>query len=241
MAYIAEFEPFIPNDIDYDQLSQIEDTIKKGESITSEEANFFLDHINYLARSMMNPNMQNFRNKCDLAQSILYYYFNSLGCKVIPNTTHGSITSQIVGHNFLVLELLVDNILTLYLVDPTYIQFFEESNCSWQKFYVSPLAPDRILLTPDPGFFIKDYQKEMAKFLLDHGYSLLTPEVGKMYGDSFYNTKVGLSRSNWKYQTMPGEIYINAFVKGSGTLSKTESQLEEENMLIKPFNLLRGK
>ena len=232
MTYIMDFEPFIPEDINYDELNKLETKIKDKESLSLKDANYFLDHLNYMARELINPDMNNFRNKCDLAQSILYYYFKSLGCAVVPVQTQRAITHDIVGHNFLVVEIIIDGVPTVFLVDPTYIQFFDEDRCQMSNFYISPLAPDKILITPDPGFFIRESQKEMAKYLVDHGYSLLTNEVARMYGDSFFNTKVGVSLSNWQFQTMSGNIYISAFMKGDFPLSRTEESLRQDGMLL---------
>ena len=124
----------------------------------------------------------------------------------------------------------------IYLLDATYIQFFYEDSCTYQSYYVSSLSPDTILLTPDPGYFVRNSQKPMAQFLLDHGYSLLTPEVARMYGDSFLNTKQGVSKSNLKYQSIPGEVYINSFTKPNCTLSKTKEELIDTEMRIAPVS-----
>ena len=56
-----------------------------------------------------------------------------------------------------------------------------------------------------------------------------------MYGDSFYNTKTGISYNNKIYQTIPGSVYINSFMKGDVRVSKTEEELEKVNLNIKLF------
>ncbi|MBQ6841446.1 MAG: hypothetical protein IJO63_04965 [Bacilli bacterium] len=234
MAYITNFEPIIIDDVNYDYLSGIEQKVKSGAALTEEETSFFLDNLGYFTRVKLNPEMIYFHNKCDTAQAMEYHYLKDLGLEPIPSMTQFAITNHIIGHSFLVVKLLVEDQERLYLLDPTYIQFFSQEDCSMQKFYVSALSPDTILATPDPGFFIREKQKGMAKFLLDHGYILLTPEVARMYGDSFFNTKVGVSKSNWRFQTIPGEVYINAFTKPNCPISKTKEELENEGLRVAP-------
>lgn len=210
-------------------------------SITSKEANDFLSIVIYLTRYKINPNIDNYDNKCDLAQSILYYYLNNLDCEVHPLTTQNTITNNIVGHSFLTLKLQVDNQIHSYLIDPTYIQFFKKEKCNKDNYYINPKYPDYILLTPDPGFFIKEEMKENAIFLLNHGYILLNETTAQMYGDSFYNTKTGTNPSNLKYQTIPGFVYLNAFTKGHVKLSNKEEALIAKNLSITPFQELTNK
>lgn len=238
MNYIINFNPYTTNNIDIYYLSNIENKIKNKESLSAEETNDLLNIIIYLTRQKINSNLDNYDNKCDLSQSILYYYFKNLNCNIYPSMTQNVITNNIVGHSFLTLELLVDNKIKYYLLDPTYIQFFKKDKCSIDNYYISPKYPDYILLTPDPGFFIKDEMKEQAIFLLNHGFIELTEETAKMYGDSFYNTKTGTNPNNLTFNSIPGEIYINSFLKGKESLSKTKAELTNENLNIQPFNEL---
>lgn len=235
MNYIIEFTPHIENNINYNYLSDIEYKIKNKISLTNEELNNFLNTIIYLTRYKIDPNLNNYDYKCDLAQSILYYYLKKLDCNIHPLSTQNSITSNITGHSFITLELLVNNKLTHYLLDPTYIQFFKHDKCTKNNYYIHPSYKDYILLTPDPGYFIQDNMKEQAKFLLNHGYIELTEPTAQMYGDSFYNTKTGPNTNNLKYQSIPGFIYLNSFTKNSTTLSKTEEELINQELYIPSF------
>lgn len=235
MNYIIEFKPYTNNDTNLPYLENIEKKIQNKISITNQEIFDFLNTIIYLTRYKINYNLDNYDNKCDLAQSILYYYFNNLGCNVHPLTTQNTITNNIVGHSFLTLELQVDNKSQFYLIDPTYIQFFRKEKCNKDNYYISPKYPDYILLTPDPGFFIKEEMKEQASFLLNHRYILLNEATAQMYGDSFYNTKTGTNPTNLKYQTIPGFVYLNAFTKGHVKLSNKEEELIAKNISITPF------
>lgn len=232
MEYIYNYTPYTTINIDFYYLSNIENKIKNNISISNEEATNFLNLIVFLTRQNINPNLDNYDNKCDLAQSMLYYYFKNLNCNIYPSMTQNVITNNIIGHSFLTLELLVNNKKIYYLLDPTYIQFFKKDKCTKNNYYISPKFPDYVLLTPDPGYFIKQEMKDKCTFLLNHGYIELTEETAKMYGDSFYNTKTGTNPNTLKYESIPGEIYINAFIKGKEALSKTEEELINSNLHI---------
>lgn len=237
MNYIIDFNPYIANNLDNKYLSEIENKIQNKLSVTNEELSNFLKTIIYLTRYKINPNLDNYDYKCDLAQSILYYYFKNLNCNIHPLTTQDSITNNITGHSFLTLELLVDNKLQHYLLDPTYIQFFKKDKCTKENYYIHPSYPNHILLTPDPGFFIKDNMIDSTKFLLDNGYIELNEDTASMYGDSFYNTKTGITKMPITYQNIPGFIYLNSFTKGSTQLSKTEQDLINNDLFIPYFQV----
>ena len=236
MNYIIDFNPYqITNPNPY-YLANIETNLKNNESITNQEAIDFLNTISYLTRYKKNPKLNNYDNKCDTAQSILYYYLKNLNLKVLAKTTQHTITNNIIGHNFLVVELIVESKKKHYLLDPTYIQFFKKDKCTKENYYINSMYPDYLLLTPDPGFFIQESMKQSASFLLNHGFIPLNEDTAKMYGDSFYNTKTGPITFNLTFKSIPGEIYLNAFLNGSESLSISEEKLIELNLNITPFN-----
>lgn len=232
MTYIQNFKPVIIENIDYSYLKEIEQKIIEKKSLNSGEQSYFLDVISYLTRVKINPNLNNYDYSCDLAQSILYHYLNNLNCKLYPAMTQNIISKEITGHSFLCLKLLVENKEQLYLLDPTYIQFFKQEKCSKDNYFISKKYNNKVLLTPDPGYFIQEHQKNNAEFLLNHGYINLTEETAKMYGDSFLNTKQGREVSNLKYESLPGNFYLEAFRKGNEKLSKTEEELLQMGCLI---------
>ena len=232
MEYIYNYNPYTTNNIDFYYLFNIENKIKNNISISNEEATNFLNLIIFITRQKINPNLDNFDNKCDLAQSILYHYFKNINCKIYPSMTQNVITNNIIGHSFLTLELNINNQTTYYLLDPTYIQFFKKNKCKKDNYYISPKYPDYILLTPDPGYFIKEEMKENCTYLLNHGHIELNEENAKMYGDSFYNTKTGTNPNTLKFESIPGEIFINAFTKGKERISKSEEELIDNNQFI---------
>lgn len=233
MEYIVNYEPFIPDNIDLERLASIETKIKNNEAITSEEAKIFLDNLIYLVRYKINPELSDYTFKCDLAQSMLYHYLKDLGCKVTPNNTQNSITNNIEGHNFLIVEFNIQGVNSIFLLDPTYIQFFKKEECMKENYMVINNA---IVKTPKPGYFISKQHQHFANCLLQYGNIALTEEVAMMYGDSFYNTKVGeyyLPINNmYTFKSIPGSIYITSFNKGSGLISKTKDDLQEMGLLI---------
>ena len=233
MEYIVDFKPFISNNTN--DLSNIEERISKNESITENEVDEYLRNLIYRVRKVINPNMDNYDFKCNLAQSILGHYFDEINCKYAPCATQNLITTQIDGHSFLVVKLNVDEEEKNYLVDPTYIQFFHKDKCQSSAYFVSPMYPDKVLLTPDAGFFIKEEDKEPVDFLLRYGYIELTDEYARIYGDSFLNTKTGTNPQMLRYQTMPGEIYIKAFLKGKEPLIPSKEELKKDNKLLQTY------
>ena len=241
MEYIVDFKPYQNRNINIDQCARIEEAIKENKSISLNDAEEFLRNISYLVRRNINPNMDNFDLKCDLAQAILGHYFNKINCRYAPCATHNVITSQIDGHSFVVITLNVEGEDKSFLLDPTYIQFFHKDKCQRDNYFVSPMYPDKVLLTPDAGFFIKEADKEPVDFLLRYGYIELTEEYARIYGDSFLNTKTGTNPSTLRYQSMPGSIYIKSFLKGNESLSKTEQDLKESNQLLETFQSQKGE
>ena len=241
MEYIVDFKPYQNRNINIDQCARIEEAIKENKSISLNDAEEFLRNISYLVRRSINPNMDNFDLKCDLAQAILGHSFNKINCRYAPCATHNVITSQIDGHSFVVITLNVEGEDKSFLLDPTYIQFFHKDKCQRDNYFVSPMYPDKVLLTPDAGFFIKEEDKEPVDFLLRYGYIELTEEYARIYGDSFLNTKTGTNPQNLRYQSMPGSIYIKSFLKGNEPLSKTEQGLKESNQLLETFQSQKGE
>lgn len=238
MEYIMDFNPIIAEDVNNDEMALIEGKIKQGKSLTEEEVINFLDTIIYITRKKINSKMDDFSWKCDLAQSILCHYLNKIGCPNFPCMTQSAITNDIEGHSFVTIMLMVNDEEKVFLLDPTYIQFFKKENCTKDKIFVSPMYPDKVLLKPHPGYYIKEEDKDMASYLLNHGHILLDEKAARMYGDSFYNTKTGVS-PNDPYITMSGNIYLRSFIKGKENLSKSEEELADSNLTIKTFESLK--
>lgn len=89
MEYIVDFNPYEEQNIDNNYYADIEKRVSLGKSI--------------------NPNMNNYDYKYDLAQSIFGHYFNKIGCKYSPCATHINITNGVDGHSFTVVSLNVED------------------------------------------------------------------------------------------------------------------------------------
>lgn len=235
MSYIVDFKPYKEENINIEYYANIEQAIASKQSIKQNDAENFIRLLAYITRKKINPEMDNYDFKCDLAQSMICHYLDEIQCKYSPCSTQRVISDKADGHNFTTMTLNVEGEEKTYLFDPTYIQFFHTEKCQSSNYFISDIYPDKILLTPDPGFFIRLEDKEPAEFLLTNGYIELNPEYARMYGDSFLNTVCGKNPKYLKYETIPGDIYCNAFTKGREPLSKTIEELEQNNQRLITF------
>lgn len=209
------------DNIDYNYLKDIEYKIENNMGISKKELDYFLSFIVYSTRmKIMSDNNYYLDFKCDLAQSIICHYLDSLNVKNYPNSTQASIDSYVTGHNFLVATFNIDGRDVNYLIDPTYIQFFKDENCNDSKYiYINGY----IITTPDPGYFIASEDMPLiSKFNYD-GYAVLDEDIARVYGDSFYNTKV--MKTSKEFKSMKGYVYINSFLKGNVKPSKSSEEL----------------
>ena len=211
-------------DIDYDLISQIENKLEDNIPLSQDEAKYFLDYIVFITRTKFTNDLDNysFEWKCDTAISIIGNYLNSLNVNYNVCDTQKVITNNIKGHTFMIVNLNTENGTLSYLIDPTYRQFFTKDTCNESNY---TLINGIYVTTPNPGYFIKEEDKEETKKLLINGYAILTNDIARIYGDSFYNTKVG--EDNTAYKIIQGSIYINSFLKGNSHLSKTNDELQD--------------
>lgn len=236
MDYIVDFNPYREDFIDINYYAEIEKKISRGEAITENEADNFWRIIMYLTRKNIDPSLKNYDNKCDLSQSIIGHYLKTINCPVKHCSTLKTISPTAIGHNFSVATINVEGEQKPYLLDATYIQFFKRKNCGSDKYIMHSNYPGRVLVTPDPGYFIKEDDQDAADFLLRYGYIELTPEYAKMYGDSFYNTKQGIDPNPLGYKEMPASIYMKMFLRGEEPLSTNKEKLMYNGLNIRPFN-----
>lgn len=223
MNYIIDSNPN-KLEINYDFISNIEKNIEENIPLTKEETNYFLDYLVYATRTKLTNDLDNysFEWKCDTAISIIGNYLNSLNVQYNVCDSQKVITQGITGHTFMIVKLNTEDGIINYLVDPTYRQFFIKDNCTKEKYV---LINGMYIITPSPGYFIKNEDKNIIKTFLQKGYSVLDHNIARIYGDSFYNTKVGMNDT--PFRSIPGSIYINSFLKGNSTLSKTEDELQD--------------
>ncbi len=236
MDYIMKSDIKVLDNIDFDKLKLIEEKIKENVSLTEQEAHDFLDYLVYITRCLISQDQESsFRNKCDLAQSMMSNYLAKLNVEDHPNSTLRSIDSMVTGHNFNCLKLSVDHKDKYYIVDPTYRQFFLKENCNEHKYI---LNHDQVLVAPHPGYFIAKKDYPLVENFLYCGYSEMTKEFSEVYGNSFYKTKTGILKQDTDKYQMSGSIYMKLFLKGNETLSKNEDELRAMNCYIEPFNKL---
>lgn len=223
MNYILDSNPN-KLEINYDFISTIEKNLEENIPLTKEETNYFLDYLVYATRTKLTNDLDNysFEWKCDTAISIIGNYLNSLNVQYNVCDSQKVITQGITGHTFMIVKLNTEDGIINYLVDPTYRQFFIRDNCTKEKYV---LINGMYIITPSPGYFIKDEDKNIIKTFLQKGYSVLDHNIARIYGDSFYNTKVGMNDTT--FRSIPGSIYINSFLKGNSTLTKTEDELQD--------------
>lgn len=208
------------DNIDYNYLKDIADKIKNKYSVSKEDINYFLQCIVYITRmNIMDNGNEYFDYKCDLAQSIIYYYLEDLGIKGHPNMTIPAISKDIIGHSFICATFKVDDNDINYLIDPTYIQFFKKENCNSDRYVY---FNDLIIRTPDPGYFIKEEDRETINKFNYNGFGELTDDLARIYGNSFYFTKTGITKNEI---SIPGKVFINSFMKGNERLSETREDL----------------
>ncbi len=217
----------ICDNVDLSYFKKIEGKISGGVSVTEEEIDYFLSYVVYVTRSKIFDGDFYFENKCDLAQSMICYYFDDIGVMYHPNMTHSSITDLIIGHNFTVAEFNVMGVMVNYLIDPTYIQFFRPDRCSSQR-YIE--FNDCIIRTPYPGYYILDCDKDIINDFNYCGYGKLTDKLAEIYGNSFYNTKTMVFDK--EYKSMDGFVYVNSFLKGKEKLSKSRDELIEMGVYL---------
>ena len=226
------------NEIDFDLISNIEEKLKNSLSISNDEINYFLSYLCFKVRELLSLKKSKnildnkFTNQCDSAQSMIYNYLNSLGVESIPVNTNEVIDSNVIGHSFII-ACILDN---YYLIDPTYNQFFELEKClSSNKIVIN----GTVVKCPDPGYFVNDYSlenKEVIINLLRSGFMKIDYDNLRLYGDSLYKTKTGVSDANMGSEFMFGSTYLKAFLKSKATLSLSSDELMERGLLISPIN-----
>ena len=72
--------------------------------------------------------------------------------------------------------------------------------------------------------------------LLTDWYIKLTEDVAKAYGDSFFQTKEGVTPNQMQYDVATGRSYIRWFQHFTARISKSEEELSSMNLLITSDN-----
>ena len=231
------------NIIDYDMnyISLIEDKIREGDSLSEEEVFNFLNYVVFKTRSLIcdsfkkNIDVFDYRDTCNYAQASLGYYFDDLGVFNNPVCT-SNVFFNVVRHFFIIAYFMQDGEMVPYVVDPTYNQFFDIEKCKKEKYV---LKNDIVRATPDPGYFISllddDSKKVMINFLRC-GFHRLDTSFAKMYGDSFNNTQIGISKEEYDNLFVSGSSYVKFFLKFKNELTKSREELFERGLLFEVKN-----
>lgn len=230
------------DDVDLDIISDIEEKFKNNLLVSDDEINYFLSYLCYRVRERLSfiksKDVINnkFTNQCDKAQSMIYYYLSELGIENVPVNTNEVIDCNVIGHSFIMAHIL-DN---YYLIDPTYNQFFDFKKCSSSNLIII----DKVLAkSPDPGYFVKDYSLEDRKVIIDFlksGFMKVEFNNLRLYGDSFYKTKTGVSEDYIGKEFMLESTYLKIFLNSEASLSLSKDELEEIGLLISPINLKKS-
>ena len=229
------------DNVDLDIISDVESKCFNGNSLSFDEINYYLNYIVYKVRCMLvlkkesNINNYNFNFMCDTAQSIIARYFDDLNIVYKPVETQKAITNDILGHSFLLADFMVDGENRSYIIDPTYNQFFDVDRCQENNFKV---INNVVVKTPDLGYFaLKENEsvQGVIKNLIRCGFTELSCDSAKIYGDLFYKTKTGnINYFNSKLE-MSGDIYIKGFKNSPFKLTYTKEELDAMNMLLSPI------
>lgn len=243
MNKIIEFE--VNKDLkDIDTIIQIEELCKSGIPLSKEYVELLLSNLSYMIRKKISDaeeiNMieNTYTNKCDLAQSMTYYYLKELNVKVNPVNTN-EVIEGVCGHSFVIAYFNTTVGEKLYLIDPTYLQFFFKENCDINRFII---IKDKVCRTPDPGFFVvKNNKQDTILPLLTEGYIEFREDVAKVFGDSFFQTKQGVHKNQIQYNVASGQSYIKWFERYTSNLSKSEEELRAMDLLISFYDLSKPK
>ena len=237
---IFNFKINIMDNIDWDLIKFIEYKCQNGMPLSSNEAKYYLSYVCFMTREKLSIQSNktisayDFLNKCDLAQAIIVNHFKSLNVECYPISTQKAITDEIVGHSFVLVFLPINSAKIIYLVDPTYTQFFNKEQCVDENFKV---MNGMIVTTPEPGYFVSkltEDDQEIIQEFLTLGFMELNEKNSKIYGDSFYKTKTGIPLDVSKHLTMTGNVYIKGFLKGICKLSHDKEELEKKGLLLEP-------
>lgn len=216
-------------------ILQIEELCKNNILLDVENIEALLKNLSYIVRRKIadyegiKMSEYSYSNKCDLAQSMICYYLRDLGIKVNPINTN-EVIPGVCGHSLVIATFNTIIGEKIFILDPTYIQFFCKENCDISKFVI---INDIVCVSPDPGYFIAKSNKDYVILpLLQNGYIEFIVEVAKVYGDSFFQTKQGTLLEQVKNNVTSGLNYIRWFKHYTSTLSKSKEELADMNLLV---------
>ena len=101
-----------------------------------------------------------------------------------PFEVQNILDCDVHGHSILILEDEEE----IYLIDPSYSQFFLKENCHEDKYLINQ-EKQMVLLTPDPGYYYLNnpHHINIARRIMEKGFIKLNQNTAKVYFDSFIN------------------------------------------------------
>ncbi len=212
------------DNLDFSRIKAIEEKIIGKSPISNEEANYFLGYLVALTRKMIVGNFgANFENRCDLAQSIISSLLQQLGIEHHNVATQKAISDNVEGHSFTVVALILEGGLANFLVDPTYQQFFIKNDSDGGNKPV--IIKGMICVSQSLESFIQPESVQLIENFIYWGFQRLNSDFAKIYGDSFLYTKTNIP-VDYSFPNIPGEVYINSFLKGNEKLSYDSEKLK---------------
>ncbi len=221
-------------EVPYDVIEKLKNNISSGISI--EEANALLSwcinhtwhNLSYFGLDMSRNSLNGF---CDIAQLSTLYPLEQLGLKVTKNKAEDSF-DYCFHHAFgtveipIVEEHKVSN--KLFLIDPTYKQFFTAVRCNHGRYYAKE-ENTGLVVAPDPGYFIRTREeKDIVESIIKNGFILLSDDVAKVYGNGFEKASISLEKYG-RYDEISnrtGSYYIDRIKNTSGEYCISFDELE---------------
>lgn len=191
-AYINGTLPFTEEITDKNNIIKIMGKIKQGEFLTQEEAEELLKFINCNARKKLAKKTwrdldSDFEGFCGTSQVISMGLYKEMGLSVkYCNARNFDGTNRRASHAFGIVYIPIGNEIKPYLIDLTFKQFCTCEKCDVERYNEKSL-PYGIPAAPHPGYFLNQTEegRSIIEQLLGVGFVQLTPEVAKLYGDSF--------------------------------------------------------
>lgn len=205
MKYIINFNPRMIKEPKYKEKN-IESVLERVIYLTfielSNEGLIDLDIIN-------NP----LSFKCDLIRDRVLNKLNDLNLNATPFEVQNILDCDVHGHSILILEDEEE----IYLIDPSYSQFFLKENCHEDKYLINQ-EKQMVLLTPDPGYYYLNnpHHINIARRIMEKGFIKLNQNTAKVYFDSFYKLRRGYSgflETTGKTTELSGQTYLNSILK----------------------------
>ena len=188
----------------------------KNKNLKEEDISNILDWVisnlyEQLKKISIDMNLNTLDGFCELSQLITIYPLEELGLKVTKNTAASNFEFD-KNHSFGTVTFNIDGEEQVYLIDPTYKQFFIKENCTKGKLYIGESV--------SPGYYA---DKTFASDLLKKGYIKLDKEKAKMYGEPF--TKSAKKDSSFI-------DYYDSIVSSNEDYSYKKEQIEDLNIHV---------